>query len=256
MRLSLLEGIAMSLPPVPGQRRIRQSGFDQLHSAGRAGLYYSLVPGALAFAFIAYLCCGIVAIYNGANVVVVLATMPVITSLLLAFAYAASAGDHVAPDALSDCGDTTPWRLSDGYSDWGLWRAEIGKLPAGVDDSSNRELVRKYIYKLLNDWTRRSHGGGRAVRIFEITRFHGPFDDDPPGCRVYVITLEDHDEKRRVGWLRLGHGWVDFQLVPNGRAQRIARQIVRKTDSVRTSRAVFAPGSARVDPMWDHWLDA
>src|SRR5262245_49079720 len=102
----------MSLPPVPGQRQIRRPLGDLRQLAGRAGLFYLLVPGALAFGFIAYLFCKIFAIDNGASVLVVLATVPVIASLLLAFASAVSAGVNVAPDALSDVVGTTPWRLS------------------------------------------------------------------------------------------------------------------------------------------------
>src|SRR5262249_20166022 len=120
-----------------------------------------------------------------------------------------------------------------------------------------RTLVKNYIQKLLDDWTRGTPRDFRAVQIFgEVTRFRGPFDDDPPGCRLYLITLEDHAKRRRTGWLRLGSGWVDSQLVRQNGAKRLPREIKNETDLVKASRAVRASGSARLSPMWDHWLDA
>ncbi len=161
------------------------------------------------------------------------------------------------PNQPSDSVGTTPWRLCDpALSHWGLWRADLGPLPPEVEGFRNRAVVKKYIQKLLDDWALRSARGGRAIRIFgELTRSRGPFEDDSPGSKVYRITLKDDDKTRRTGWLRLGTGWVEFQVERSRREPGWYREITYQTESAGPPLTADRRVSSPLDPMWDRWLD-
>jgi hypothetical protein len=53
----------------------------------------------------------------------------------------------------------TPWRLVDPHlSHWGVWRAELGRLPDEIAECKNKRQVDVFIHKLLQDWsTNRRH---------------------------------------------------------------------------------------------------
>lgn len=73
------------------------------------------------------------------------------------------------------------------------------------------------------------------------------------GSKIYRITLEDADEVRRTGWLRLGRDWVEFRLIPDNRDRY--RDSSYEIGPIRSASERFAPVSVPRDPMWDRWLD-
>jgi hypothetical protein len=242
---------------VPDLRRIRRSIFHLLRLAGRLGPFYFVAPIMVLFPFLALVFGEIWTLENGPMIIAILAAVPVITFLLLSVALATFKGADLPADLQFENLGVTPWRLCDpGFSHWGIWRADLGRLPPEVENFRDRTIVKQYIQKLLDDWTRRSPWGGRTIRIFgEITRSRGPFEDDPPGCKLYQITLQDEDEERRTGWLRLGPGWVEFQLVRIGPDPGWNREVSHRAETAGIAGAALRPASFKHDPMFDRWLD-
>ncbi len=174
----------------------------------------------------------------------------------------------------------TPWRLVDPrLSHWGVWRAELGRLPVGVAGFRDDRQVKAYIHKLLDDWSFRSARGGYPVKISRpVSPWLSPFGDGPKGWKVYRVTLED-EVMRRTGWLRLGAGWAEFQLQPDPTERRLLELLdddplalkgePRLADVMReildedkaASQPVAEPAPRRDPylgqhhPMWDRWID-
>jgi hypothetical protein len=242
---------------VPQERRIRRSISHLRLSAGRVRLFYLIGPIVVLFPFVTLLFFWVATLENAAINIAIPAILLLLVSLVECVALPAFKTAGVSPDLQSETGGVTPWRLCDpGFSHWGVWRADLGRIPPEVENFRDRALVKEYIQKLLDDWTRRSPGGGRAIRIFgELTRSRGPFDDDPSGCKVYQITLEGDDGARRTGWLRLGPGWVEFQLARNRRGHDWGREISYRSETIGSATAALRPASVQLDPMWDRWVD-
>ncbi len=122
---------------------------------------------------------------------------------------------------LDDPQGPTPWRLVDpDLSHWGVWRAELGSRAIEVQGRGDRKLVKRFIQKIMDDWSRRSSRGGRVIRIFgELSRLGELFDDDLRSFKIYRLTLQDHLGVRRSGYFWLGEDWAEFLLVP-GRHDR------------------------------------
>jgi hypothetical protein len=174
-----------------------------------------------------------------------------------------------------------PWRLVDKrLSHWGVWRADVGRLPVEVGGYGGDRQAKAYIYKLLDDWSFRSARGGRVVRISgPVAPALSAFGDGPKGWKVYRVTLDD-GELRRTGWLRFGTGWVEFQLSRHSAEPTtplelgygspfrlksepgpddILRQILEEdtTDSepVAEPAGPRNPFLSQHHPMWDRWID-
>ncbi len=241
----------MSSRQAPHERRIRQSISHLRLAAGRIG------PIVVLFPLVAQLFLWVGTHNHAAINIAIPATMLLLVTLVLCVVLTAFKTAGAPADLESETGGVTPWRLCDpGFSQWGVWRADLRRIPPEVENFRDRAVVKKFIQKLLDDWTRGSPSDGRAIRIFgEITRSRGPFDDDPPGCKLYQITLQGDDGVRRTGWLRLGPGWVEFQLVRKGPRPEWHREIAHQSEKVGLATAALRPASVQIDPMWDRWVD-
>jgi hypothetical protein len=252
----LAEAKAVWSPVVPEKRADRRSNFGVIRWVVQLGAAYFLGPTLGFLAYAAWPPGGIA----GPDIVacaLVLAAVAVMFLLVWSARSLAAAKVRAPSDLTSDLRFTTPWRLCDPTSShWGLWRADLPFLPHELESAHGRALVKKYIQKLMDDWSRTSARGGSAIRIFgELSRTRGPFGDDRPGCKVYRITLLDASEVRRTGWLRLGPNWVEFQLVPGRGERELSRGVSYETEMNGPASTTPPTGSLRSHPMWDHWLD-
>ncbi len=245
-------------PEVPTERSDRTSTFSLLRWADGLGASHVRAPSFyLLLAFAGWLSLGIAGPNTVASVLAFLATAAVTFLIVWSAHPVASPKVQVPTHFWSDPHFTTPWRLCDPtLSHWGLWRADLPRLPDDLESAHGRPLVKKYIQKLMDDWSRRSARGGSAIRIFgELSRTRGPFGGDRPGGKVYLITLLDASEVRRTGWLRLGPDWVEFQLVPDRRERNLHRGVFYETEMSSSAIPALPARSFQFDPMWDRWLD-
>ncbi len=160
----------------------------------------------------------------------------------------------------------TPWRQVDAeFSDWGVWRANLGSLACKIQRFHDPNLERKYILRIMNDWTRRSPRGGRVIRIYgalvptldlfvELSRGRR-LVDVPRRYKVYRLMLEDHLGVRRFGFLWLGDDWAEFKLIRSRNDREPDREIVRAPRALDPAYNRRVPYAPKADPMWDRWLD-
>jgi hypothetical protein len=201
--------------------------------------------------------------------------------LLVWLALRASAALEPVDDAFPQPTPKTPWRLVDPeFSHWGVWRADLGRLPAEVAEFRNGRRVKAYIHELLRDWSFRSARGGEVVRISRgVSRALNSLGDCPAGRNAYTITLDDGD-LRRTGLLRFGPACVEFQLERNaaeptahlelfgdpqlpqkGEPTRVdvIREIlesdVAESERAAGPTALQDPFLSHHHPMWDRWID-
>lgn len=247
----------------------RQS-FEQAEGFSRVALRWVMAPflGLLALASIALVIAMAIEDPHYLIALSVPAGFTVMLWVTLRFSAARKLIDNVFPVPPP----RTPWRLVDPrLSHWGVWRADIGRLPVEIGTFRyDHRQVKAYIRKLLDDWSFRSARGGGVVEISRpVAPILSPFGDGPKGWRVYRITLDD-GTARRTGWLRLGAGRVEFQLQPNpderrllepiedgpilGRGERrladVMQELLEEEQALRRD-----PFVDQHHPMWDRWID-